>query len=410
MKTEPRRYVVAAALVAVGIVVGGCSKDPATEVTEAAVPSESITLPKGVVVHPGQFITNGVPAKMDELKDDDIIVAIGSRYLTKEKFCQSLAKLEEMVRAQCRNPDDFTKKWDRMRLQAKWDVVSEFIYENALVLDAELKGEGPAEEDLTQVERQADAIAKLLKMSREEYAKRFYGSEENFNEACRRSATARSYYNRHFKEKLAVSDAEVAELREGLKKRNQEVMKENEQLKARLEKFRSETDMSFLSKLTGDDLEDEKILPQGFKCDLLDDLSRTALPDDEEVPAILKKTPLRTWSVVIDLPDTYDIYCITNAERTSVMTPTFYSGYRIYVEKDPGYAVPDDARLRADISMRKNQEVVMAEIGRLRARFGCVLPHGECWDEPRKPVVSASRPVNAKPGQPLTPANKEEKK
>ena len=146
------------------------------------------------------------------------------------------------------------------------------------------------------------------------------------------------------------------------------------------------------------------------KCDLLDDLSRTALPDDEEVPAILKKTALRTWSVVIDLPDTYDIYCITNAERKSVMTPTFYSGYRIYVEKDPGYAVPDDARLRADISMRKNQEVVMAEIGRLRAKFGCVLPHGECWDEPRKPAVSASRPVNAKPGQPLTTANKEEKK
>lgn len=388
MDVKVNAFGLVSAMMLWGIVLCGCSADTESDI---AVSPEAIRLPKGVVVVPGQFVTNGVPATMEELKDDDLVVAIGRRYMTKVDFTRSLAKLEELVRVQCRKPAEFTNKWEQMRVQARWDVISDFIYENALTLDAELRGEGPAEEDLSFVSRQADALAKRLKMTRKDYIKAYYGNLENFSEKSRLSATARTYYNKHFRSKLAVSDAEVAELREGLKKRNKEVEKENEKLKARLEKFRDETEVSFLAKLTGDEVEDEKLLPKGFKCDLLDDQSRTALPDDEEVPAILRKTPLKTWSVVIDLPDTYDIYCITNAERRSVMTPTFYSGYRIYVEKDLGYAVPDDDRLKADIAMRKNQEVVMAAIGRLRSKFGCVLPHGECWDIPRKSAKGATR-------------------
>lgn len=382
-----KTLVSASALFLFGIALCGCSADTEADTavsSEAVVSSEAIHLPKGVVVTPGQYVTNGIPAQMDELADDDLVVAIGHRYMTKGEFLRSVAKLEKLVSVQCKKPGEFEKKWEQMRVQARWDVVSEFIYENALTLDAELRGEAPSADDLAFVESQADFLSKRLNMTMEDYIKAYYGTAENFQTKSRLSAIARTYYNKYFKPKLAVSDAEVAELREGLKKRNEEVEAENLKTKARIEKFRAETDVSFLAKLTGDEADDEKLLPEGFKCEVLEDLSRTALPDDEEIPAILKKTPLNTWSVVFDLPDTYDIYCVTNAERRSVMTPTFYSGYRIYVEKDLGYAVPDDNRLKADIAMRKNQEVVMAEIGRLRKKFGCVLPHGECWAEVKK--------------------------
>ena len=382
-----KTLVPASALFLFGIALCGCSADTEADTavsSEAVVSGEAIHLPKGVVVTPGQYDTNGVPAKIEDLADDDLVVAIGHRYMTKGEFSRSLARLEELVRVQCKTPAEFGKKWEQMRVQARWDIVSEFIYENALTLDAELKGEEASAEDLEFVKRQADFLSKRMNMTLEDYIKAYYGTQENFQNKSRLSATARTYYNKHFKPRLAVSDAEVAELREGLKKRNEEVEAENQKAKARLEKFLAETDVSFLAKLKGDELEDEKLLPEGFKCEILEDLSRTALPDDEEIPAVLKKTPLNTWSVVFDLPDTYDVYCITNVERRSVMTPTFYSGYRIYVEKDLGYAIPEDKRLKADIAMRKNQEVVMAEIGRLRKRFGCVLPHGECWAEVRK--------------------------
>ena len=85
------------AMMLLGVIFCGCSEDTDDRVSDIAVSTEAIHLPKGVVVIPGQFVTNGVPARMDELKDDDIVVAIGSRYMTKGEFSRSVAKLEDLV-------------------------------------------------------------------------------------------------------------------------------------------------------------------------------------------------------------------------------------------------------------------------------------------------------------------------
>ena len=352
----------------------GCNPDSSAKTESGIRP----ILPADVKVVPGAMVSATNDILFAEIPDASVIVAVGDRFLTKREMVRSVDLLRQMVRVQSQTLSKFEKNWRSMQSQAWWDVVSMFIYQSALVLEAESLGVKPTEGEIEAFRDQFEKTAKTLNVSLKEYIKKWTDGDKAFEKEVFRYALVKAYFDQYLAPKTKVTDEEFEKLKKELAECNLASQKTNAILMAKIRDYRARATFDDLKKLTGEEDEDTKILPEGFKCEIFDNLARTALPDGEEVPLVLRETPLNTFTEPIELEDTIDIYYMTNAVKQTGV-PTLYSGYRIYVPKDLGYVIPDDARLMSDMRYRKNQEVVMPEIERLRLKFGTVLPYGECW-------------------------------
>lgn len=366
-------------ILVLSLLCSGCERDKDVTATDVTAGRKvAPILPADVRVVPGSMVmeTNSLP--FADIPDESVIVAVGNRFLTKRELTRSVDLLRQMVRVQSPTQAQFNKNWGKMQVQAWWDVVSTFIYQSALELAAEAESLKASESDVAAFRAQFETTAARLKVSLQEFVQRWTDGDAAFAREIVRHALVKAYFDRHFEPRLNVTDKDLQDLKKELEDGNRESAKTNALLLAQMKAYRAKTTRKDLEKLTGEDEEDEKNLPPGFKCEIFDNLARTALPDGEEVPLVLRETPLNSFTEPVELEDSIDVYFMTNAVRHAG-SPTLYSGYRVYVPKDLGYLVPDDARLRSDIRARRNMEIVMPEIERLRLKFGTVLPYGECW-------------------------------
>ena len=374
------------AAIAALVLAAGCGAKTG-EAPEAA--PAGAAAPENAAPVPGRFTTNEEDSVWSELPAGATIAAVGSRRLSKEEFATRLDDLKNAVFSKIKNPRDAEKRWKGYSRQAGWDVVYPFLYRNAFLIDAEERGTVPEEKDIENARKIYESLAKSRKMTFEEFAAKRPGGPAAAERAIREEAVLAKYFSQTFSNSLEVSQKEVDELSDGLKRLNEECMQSNVLYKSLITDVR---EFMIRRKITfGDDSEENrKLIPKDFEVERFADAPAMSFEDPEAVAAALRGAD-GEWSQPVETSESYDLYKMESVRDRTAMTPALYTGWRVSIKKDLGYETPDKNELRQDIRMRKNNEIVIPKAFELMKKHGVVFPHGLCWDEAGQKARRARR-------------------
>ena len=368
-----------------------------------------------IKVVPGQIVTNETTVCYSELKDSAILIALGDKRLTKgemewrrNEFKTLALKYDES------GGKDFNKRWEENLDPISWRIASDFLLRNSFASEARARGVAASEADNKAAEGAVAVKLKALGVTRDDYAKSYYGGEGALRRKIADDALAKAVFPVLFGDRLNVTKEEVEKIQADLEKFNKDAAKTNALLLARMEKLRDELQKGRYD-LVAQESADEEVkvahpLPSGFKFEELAGITTEGLPDAELVPEAVKATETGMWTKPVELEDTIDVYLITNYVRKSGRMPSTYSGYRVYAEKNLGYVVPDKSKLYSDLRNRRNMEIVLPMGEKLMQKLGVVYPYGLVWESAYKDRRKEKTPAKANGKKPLTNEKEETRK
>lgn len=375
IKVKANKIVLFLALSGVAFLVG-CS--------DKAASRSAVVQPYQAAV-PGRFITNEVQnAVLAQLPDDAQLLVVGRRQYTKGQFFAEMTNYFALVRAAAPSAEDAASAIRNSEKAIGPSLIARFVSRSVYAQEADLEGLKPSPEDVAAVAFTVSNECRMAKISFEKYAEFFPGGMPALKSRMAEDAKIQAFFRVAFSNALEVTSNEVETLHADLVKLNEGCKRTNEIYKAEVNAFRQRIVREKLV-FTGDEEKDAKVLPKGYVAEVFENAPPSSFEDEETVPALLRVAALGEWQLPIELENTIDLYMITNVIAKTVQTPTLYSGFRVYREKDHGYLVPTKAELYRDIRERRNVAVVGPMTERLTEKFGAVFPYGFIWNQLAQP-------------------------
>lgn len=332
------------------------------------------------VATPGLIVTNVRTRVWRDLPMTSPLVVVGDRVFTKEGLTQVISNEYATLVARGKTPVQARQEVAKRKEDIVSQAVARFIYESSFLLEAEARG---LRSDGGQIQAQWAAISnqcEKFKMDAGRFALVMgLGTAENLTNHVEKQVLLKQLFDCVFSNRLEVTDAEVEALVGKLKAKNEESAATNRIFRAEMEQLRERILREKLVFVDDDDA-NAKLVAEPFKVEWFASAPARAFDDEEVMTGRLRYMSTNVWSEVIDLEDSYDIYLLTQIQQKDADTPTLYTGYRVTLEKDHGWLVPEPQKVKQDLRKRRNLEVVTPESERLRQKFGVVYPNGFVWE------------------------------
>lgn len=330
---------------------------------------------------PGTVWTNRIQGvEFARLPDDAQLVVLGNREYTKRQLILDMTNTLFLVCSSVTNADEVAQAAANTRVWLSATLVSRFLSRAAFALGAEERGVVATDADRSNIVATVDAECRAARITRARYAEAFPGGEAALKIRMEEDARINAYFRAAFSNSLQVTSEEVDRTFADILDGNRESKLTNEIYKAEMAAFRRRLAEEHLE-ITGDEEKDAEILPPDYHSEAFEDYPATAFDDEELVPALLRVAAKNEWQSPIELERTIDLYMVTNVTPRSLRSPTLYTGFRVYREKDLGYVVPSKEEIRSTLYRMKNMAFVAPEAERLQRKFGLAFPYGFVWDQ-----------------------------
>ncbi|MBQ9432450.1 MAG: hypothetical protein IJU44_12965 [Kiritimatiellae bacterium] len=331
------------------------------------------------LARPGFVVTNAESVSWCDLPDSAPLVVIGDKTMTKGQLLNSVSNEYHTLVTRGVAAREIAKKFDNNRVDLAAQHVARFLHQAAFLLRADELGVGVDESDLADQWTAISNVAKKSSISVEKFALcQGHRSLPALDGFIRDNIRISKVFELTFTNNLEVSQSEVDALYNKLAEGNRRSALTNAFYLAELKKLRDELIEKNVS-FGEDDEENAKKIPSPFKVEWFAKAPGNSFDDEENVVGKVRYQQLRTWSDPFEDEGDISIYYMTEIDQKSSETPTLFTGFRIFCEKDHGFVVPDKKKLMADLRKRRNIEVVTPEFERLCQHFGVLYPYGFIW-------------------------------
>lgn len=331
------------------------------------------------VARPGFVVTNEESVAWCDLPDLAPLVVIGNRTLTKGGLLNSVSNEYHALVARGEKIREAAKKFDQKKVELASQHVARFLHQAAFLQRADELGI-VAEE--SEVAAQWSAISNIVGKSSIDVAKFAMGSGHPSLAALdtfiRDNIRLSKVFKLVFSNSLDVSQAEVDAMHAKLSEGNRRSASTNALYLAEFKKFRQELIDKKVT-FSDDDEANAKKVREPFKVEWFAKAPANSFDDEDGVVGKVRYQQLNTWSEPLEDDETFSIYYMTEIEQKSSETPTLFTGFRVFREKDHGFMLPDKKKLMTDMRKIRNVQVVTPEFERLCRHFGVLYPNGLIW-------------------------------
>lgn len=336
--------------------------------------SESVS-----VARPGSIVTNAESVAWCDLPYSAPLVVIGSKRITKGGLLNSVSNEYYALIARGEKVRESVNKFNKQRVDLAAQHIARFLHQGAFLLRADELGI-VAEE--SEVAGQWVAISNIAKKSSMDVAKFAlccgHPTLASLDRFIRDNIRMSKVFKQSFSNSLDVSEAEVDAMHAKLTAGNRRSAATNAIYLAELKKFRQELIDKKIT-FTDDDEANAKKIRAPFKVEWFAKAPANSFDDEETMIGKVRYQKLNTWSDPLENDDAFTIYYITEIDQKSAETPTLFTGFKVFREKDHGFEVPDKKKLMADMRKIRNVEIVTPEFERLCRHFGVLYPNGLIW-------------------------------
>ena len=326
----------------------------------------------------GVLVTNRPPVcSWGKLPSDAVLVEAAGSCYTKQMLEEEmrLAKRAVYKRAPSRKEADQHLKESVNTFVM--DKISRFIFLRLYSAEAHALGLRPTADDLSKACLTVSNEAAQAALPYDAYVLRRYGAGEGLQREIRTIAESQALFRTVFSNSLEVTAAEVDKLYAELQEKRAASVASNKVIAARLTAFRAKAIREGFS--CPDCAEDEVMLPGGFHCESFTNAPADSFEGEESVAVELSKLKVGEWSGPIASEDFLSVYQLTAYQASNFQSPALYSGYKVSLERDLGYELPEKEQLFRDIRVFKNRDIVGAKSDELIAKYGYAYPNGEVW-------------------------------
>ncbi len=353
-------------------------------------------------LEPGVFKTNEVSRYYKTLPPDGVLVQVGKRALTHAEF-QSL--VDERVDPHLKTgPRQDTAEVERKEIEAMNYVFANFMTRAAMLEEAESRGVAPSADDLKAADQYINAVCRRLRVTREEYAARFAGGQDALDRRIREEATLKALMRAEFGDAFEVSDREAGALKAELERLQAETEATNRIFVARLEALRARL-ASGEVKVSDDEAKTlTGGLPEGVEFSGVENRTAFEINHPRQRAALSGLKP-GELSQVVELENTFDLYRLLNVKTAAEAEQTEYTFLTFSVPREAGWEIPDIARLKRDIAMRKRRERQVPWARGLVKKAGVLYPNGiRLFGDPDAAKTPHAQPPDARRLRKLAPA------
>lgn len=331
------------------------------------------------VARPGFVVTNEESVAWCDLPDSAPLVVIGNRTMTKGDLLNTVSNEYHALVARGEKIREIAKKFDKKKVELAAQHVARFLHQSAFLLRADELGIAAGE---SEVAGQWAAISNIAGKSSMDVAKFAMGSGHpslaSLDAFIRDNIRISKVFKQTFSNSLDVTQAEVDAMHEKLMAGNRRSAATNAIYLAEFKKFRQELIDKKVT-FSDDDEANAKKVREPFKVDWFSKAPANSFDDEENVVGKVRYQKLNTWSEPLEDDEAFSIYYMTEIEQKSSETPTLFTGFRVFREKDHGFEVPDKKKLMNDMRKIRNIEKVTPEFERLCRHFGVLYPNGLIW-------------------------------
>lgn len=328
---------------------------------------------------PGFVVTNAESVAWCDLPLSAPLVVVGNRKMTKGELLNSVSNEYYALVARGLKAREIAKKFDKNKVDLAAQHIAKFLHNSVFLLKADELG---IVADESAVAGQWAAISNIAEKSSTPIAKFALGyghpTLASLDRFIRDNVRISKVFNQTFSNSLDVSQAEVDAMHEKLSAGNRRSAATNAVYLAEFKKFRQELIDKKVT-FTDDDEANAKKVREPFKVEWFVKAPGNSFDDEENVVGKIRYQQLNTWSEPLEDDEAFSIYYMTEIEQKSAETPTLFTGFRVFREKDHGFEVPDKKKLMADMRKIRNVEIVNPEFERLCRHFGVLYPNGLIW-------------------------------
>ena len=330
-------------------------------------------------VRPGSIVTNEESVAWCDLPYSAPIVLIGNKKMTKGDLLNSVSNEYFALVARGEKARGIAKKFEEKKVDLAALHVSQFLRASAFLQRADELGIVADRQEVAEQWLAVSNASEKASMTVEKFAVvSGHPTLASLDGYIRDNIRISKVFKLTFSNSLDVSELEVDALRGKLVEGNRCAALTNAMIQAEFRKFRQELIDKRIS-FTQNDEENARKVPQSVKVDWFVKAPGNSFDDEEGVVGKIRYQALNTWSELMEDDNDFSLYYMTEIEQKSSQSPTLFTGFRVYREKDHGYLVPDKKKLMLDLRMRRNIEVVTPEFDRLCRHFGVFYPYGLIW-------------------------------
>lgn len=330
-------------------------------------------------VRPGTVVTNEERVAWRDLPSSAPLVVIGSLTLTKGDLLNSVSNDYFALVARGAARKEIRDKFDRNRTDLAAQHVSRFLHQSAFLLRADELG---IDVDEGAVAAQWLAVSNVAKKTGVDIVKfanvNGHRSLGDLDRYIRDNLRLSKVFSLTFSNRLEVAQQEVDELHARLEAGNRAASATNAIYLAELKKLRQDLIAKGIV-FEEDDEANAKKVPEGVKVEWFVKAPGNSFDEEETVVGKIRYQSVNTWSEIFEGDGDYSIYFMKEIEQKSAETPTLFTGFRVFREKDHGFMVPEKGKLLQDLRKRRNIQVVTPEFERLCRHFGVLYPNGFVW-------------------------------
>jgi hypothetical protein len=315
----------------------------------------------------------GKDTPVPQLKDDDVIVAVGGDALTKGEFYARMKQVEWTIK---RTPGFRANDFSDAYQYAGRTLIPRYVRETVIAQTARDEKLATADEIRTNVEATVERFCGMYRIKRDDIDKAFPGGLAAVQRDAERSTWLRIYTKRHSIKGKTITDTVVSNILDQIASENAAIAVSNAAIRAKLEGFRADivagkAKFEDVAKKHSEDVNQEEGGFWGvFRRDTLSDSDLIFVLDEGAV------------SEVLEDGDSYYIVRVekkTAAKRDAgrkLIEPETVTLSRIQLFKYEETVLASAGTLKADLQQQMDDEALERHLETLMANAKIVYPHG----------------------------------